>query len=434
MTSEAQNWVWIASKESYLDANGNDAEHLDPASGLGGEGLWWTCHKDTKPGDLVLLYRTAPQSDIAYLFEAASDARRLGSQPDHGVVTLRALNGLIERALVKEAAEGALPFVQEAKEELDDAQADVAAVYEALRRYEWRLDEVEQARADLGRQEGELIERERREGLAAVQEDWDRWSEADEALTLVKGHAEYPALDSAQEKLAWEVFRGLDMPVDTYLETETEYKGRWVCAWEPRYKFTTPVPLSAFRADGWLTENWNALRADFKGSVFRFDPDVWERVINVAVDQGNPGLLDAEKRYSKAGPSDDIVSEHQVRDALALQPDALGLGDLVVYKDPEQPERVGVEYPCPDVGIIDLLLNDADGNFTVVELKIKRAGEAVIGQVAKYMGWVSDNLAGGGPVTGVVVSDGVDTKYEAAAPLLSLTHIEVSEVKTALGL
>ena len=39
MTREQQNWVWITREEYYLDADGNEAEHLDPESGLGGEGL-----------------------------------------------------------------------------------------------------------------------------------------------------------------------------------------------------------------------------------------------------------------------------------------------------------------------------------------------------------------------------------------------------------
>lgn len=47
----------------------------DPNLGLeaGNQGSW-TCHSGTKRGDLVLLYRTSPKNDIAYLWEATSDA------------------------------------------------------------------------------------------------------------------------------------------------------------------------------------------------------------------------------------------------------------------------------------------------------------------------------------------------------------------------
>jgi len=34
----------------------------------------WVCHKDTRAGDLVLLYRTGPKSDIAYLLRAEKNA------------------------------------------------------------------------------------------------------------------------------------------------------------------------------------------------------------------------------------------------------------------------------------------------------------------------------------------------------------------------
>jgi hypothetical protein len=46
-----------------------------------------------------------------------------------------------------------------------------------------------------------------------------------------------------------------------------------------------------------------------------------------------------------------------------------GLGKLEVFEDPEQPGQIGVEYACPEVGFIGLLLTDGDGNLTVVELK-----------------------------------------------------------------
>jgi hypothetical protein len=35
---------------------------------------WWTCHPDTKQGDLVLVYLTSPLREIAFLVEATSDA------------------------------------------------------------------------------------------------------------------------------------------------------------------------------------------------------------------------------------------------------------------------------------------------------------------------------------------------------------------------
>jgi hypothetical protein len=44
----------------------------------------WTCHKDTKKGDLVLLWRTSPKKDIGYLVQAESDSYSIVDDNDHG--------------------------------------------------------------------------------------------------------------------------------------------------------------------------------------------------------------------------------------------------------------------------------------------------------------------------------------------------------------
>lgn len=66
-----RHWLWVTHPEYYLDENGAPREDLEPGHGNDG---WWTCHKDTKAGDLVLLYRTSPKRDIAYLMQAEGNA------------------------------------------------------------------------------------------------------------------------------------------------------------------------------------------------------------------------------------------------------------------------------------------------------------------------------------------------------------------------
>jgi len=70
-------WLWVTRPQYYLDENGNEREDLDPRyeSDPGG---WWTCHSETKRGDLILLWRTRPASDIRHLIQAASDAYSIG--------------------------------------------------------------------------------------------------------------------------------------------------------------------------------------------------------------------------------------------------------------------------------------------------------------------------------------------------------------------
>jgi tetratricopeptide (TPR) repeat protein len=83
MESERQYWLWVTRPDVYLDEDGSDREDLDPDSGVDSDG-WWTCHKDTKKGDLVLLWRTSPKKDIGYLIQAESDSYSIVDANDHG--------------------------------------------------------------------------------------------------------------------------------------------------------------------------------------------------------------------------------------------------------------------------------------------------------------------------------------------------------------
>ena len=55
-----QYWLWVTGPEYYLNEDGRDSELLDPALHEDLDG-WWTCKKDTRRGDLALLWRKAPR-------------------------------------------------------------------------------------------------------------------------------------------------------------------------------------------------------------------------------------------------------------------------------------------------------------------------------------------------------------------------------------
>jgi hypothetical protein len=68
-TKARQYWLWVTRPEYYLDELGNDRDDLDPESGIDPESApdcsgWWTCHKNTKIGDLIHLYRSRLKKDI----------------------------------------------------------------------------------------------------------------------------------------------------------------------------------------------------------------------------------------------------------------------------------------------------------------------------------------------------------------------------------
>ncbi len=72
------HWQWVAKPENFLDEDGREKESLEPRETLESGG-WWTSHKDTRFGDLILLYRAGKKEgvtyqDLKYLLIATSHA------------------------------------------------------------------------------------------------------------------------------------------------------------------------------------------------------------------------------------------------------------------------------------------------------------------------------------------------------------------------
>jgi hypothetical protein len=71
MTKRSRNreeriWMFVVDSRNLEDLR--DLDHLD--------GILWGSNPNTRRGDLVLMYRTAPYSDIAYIFRAKSNPRK----------------------------------------------------------------------------------------------------------------------------------------------------------------------------------------------------------------------------------------------------------------------------------------------------------------------------------------------------------------------
>lgn len=70
-------WLWVTRPEYYLNEDGTDRDILEEGY-ESDSGDWWTCHKNTQQGDLILLYRSRQKKDIGYLLQATCDAYPLG--------------------------------------------------------------------------------------------------------------------------------------------------------------------------------------------------------------------------------------------------------------------------------------------------------------------------------------------------------------------
>ncbi|MFZ4665357.1 MAG: endonuclease NucS domain-containing protein, partial [Prochlorotrichaceae cyanobacterium] len=88
------------------------------------------------------------------------------------------------------------------------------------------------------------------------------------------------------------------------------------------------------------------------------------------------------------GISTEFAYESDLRDYLAKNLQVIEPG-LMLY---EEEGITGVEFP---VGgrFIDILAVDSNGDFVVIELKVSRGYDRVIGQLLRYMAWIQKNQA-----------------------------------------
>lgn len=126
-------------------------------------------------------------------------------------------------------------------------------------------------------------------------------------------------------------------------------------------------------------------------------------------------------------PSSDATRfayEADLRDYLARNLGLIEAG-LRLYVDEDV---TGVEFPAGG-RYIDILALDARGGFVVVELKVSRGYDRVVGQLQRYMAWVKRDLADPGQgVRGVIVARQISEDLRLAcsiAPGVELFEYEL---------
>jgi hypothetical protein len=123
-----------------------------------------------------------------------------------------------------------------------------------------------------------------------------------------------------------------------------------------------------------------------------------------------------------AGVSSEFAYEHDLRDYLARNLQLLG-PSLRLYED----EGItGVEFP---VGgrYIDILAQDKAG-YVVIELKVARGYDRVIGQLLRYVNWIKQHHADPGQsVRGIIVAKVISSDLQlACAELPGISLFEYS--------
>jgi len=110
---------------------------------------------------------------------------------------------------------------------------------------------------------------------------------------------------------------------------------------------------------------------------------------------------------------------------------ALGFGTCFLF-DSEKQKITDGKYDTGEVGQIDLLLRNMNGDLIVIELKRKGIDETV-GQICRYVGWVEENLAKGTStkVYGIILTQNVDTKLKYAIKPIK-DHIFYQQLKMSV--
>jgi hypothetical protein len=127
--------------------------------------------------------------------------------------------------------------------------------------------------------------------------------------------------------------------------------------------------------------------------------------------------------------STEFAYEDDLRNYLAKNLSLIEPG-LILYEDEDG--ITGIQFP---VGgrFIDILAVSSNGDFVVIELKVSRGHERVVGQLARYMGWVRKDLAEANQkVRGVIVARQISQDLVLACS--ELPHVRLFEYQLSVSL
>ncbi len=130
-------------------------------------------------------------------------------------------------------------------------------------------------------------------------------------------------------------------------------------------------------------------------------------------DTEGPDVPEDEKGKEECIDSSQFAYESHLRDFLKNNLQVIETG-LKLYRDEEDDTITGVEF---DAGgrRIDILAVDKDDNYVIIELKVSKGHEKVIGQILRYKGWVRKNLASDKIIRGIIVAKTITEDLKLAA-------------------
>lgn len=165
------------------------------------------------------------------------------------------------------------------------------------------------------------------------------------------------------------------------------------------------------------------------GSHFRlYDSEQDPTPIRNADGKSNGKTATEEDEDNGLQGSDEFAYEKDLRNYLAKNLTAIEPG-LTLY---EEEGLYGIEFP---VGgrFIDILAVDSKGAFVIIELKVSRGYDRVVGQLMRYMAWIRKNLAEPDQkVRGIIVARKISEDLLLACSLLADAQLFEYELSLAL--
>ncbi|WHI50494.1 endonuclease NucS [Microbulbifer sp. MLAF003] len=181
---------------------------------------------------------------------------------------------------------------------------------------------------------------------------------------------------------------------------------------------------NALRSNGWHVEE---LPDEVR--LFILGANVPEQAIDAVL-----GEVEDDDVFEEAA----FALEHQLRDFIAHNMASLSVGGRRFHLYQDGTGCGGIEFST-EVGPIDILAVDTNGNFVVFELKRARAPDKALGQLLRYMGWIKAMIGKDKEVAGVIVAKPISKNLRYAVSVISnvslyeyqvrfdLTAVEVSE-------
>lgn len=162
---------------------------------------------------------------------------------------------------------------------------------------------------------------------------------------------------------------------------------------------------------------------------------LWNRETDPGPRYGNDLAANVEMPEDDDEPADDVggdrtsqfAFERDLQNFLEKNLTKLEPG-LRVYEDEG---LTGIEFPAGSRRI-DILAIGEDGAFVVIELKVSRGYDRVIGQIMRYMAWVKANVADGRAVRGIIVASDISDDLRLAASLLPDVKLVEYEIEFRL--